>query len=159
MNENLPIHKYASAGGVVVDALGQQVLTLQRPKRLGPEGQPEVRLPKGHIEPGESRRQAALREVEEEAGVTGLEILADLGHQTVEFDWKGHHYLRDESYFLMLQAADAVPGRPEKQFETLWLPWEEALARMTFEAEREWLRRAQFEAKAPRASENPQDLG
>jgi len=155
LNENLPIRKYTSAGGVVVDASGQQVLTLLRPKRLGPEGQPEIRLPKGHIEPGESRRQAALREVEEEAGVTGLKILADLGHQTVEFDWKGHHYLRDESYFLMDLAADAAPGRPERQFETLWLPWEEALGRMTFEAEREWLRRARFEAKILRVSESP----
>jgi 8-oxo-dGTP pyrophosphatase MutT (NUDIX family) len=102
-----------------------------------------VRLPKGHIEPGESRRQAALREVREEAGLTDLEILADLGHQTVEFDWRGHRYIRDESYFLMALPAGTSPGRPEKQFRALWLSWEEALARMTFEAEREWVRRAQ----------------
>jgi 8-oxo-dGTP pyrophosphatase MutT (NUDIX family) len=142
VNDKLPVREYASAGGIVVGALGKRVLVLRRAKRLGPDGQPEIRLPKGHIETGESRRQAALREVEEEAGLSGLEILADLGHQTVEFDYKGHQYVRDESYFLMVQSAEAAPGRPEKQFQTLWLSWQEALTRITFEAEREWLRRA-----------------
>src|SRR5262249_18549255 len=49
---------YCSAGGVVID--GDQVL-LVRKRRL-----PEVRLPKGHVEPGEGRKQAALRETAEE---------------------------------------------------------------------------------------------
>jgi ADP-ribose pyrophosphatase YjhB (NUDIX family) len=143
------MREYASAGGVVIDATGERVLTLLRPKRLGPGGQPEVRLPKGHIEPGERRREAALREVEEESGLSGLVILADLGHQIVEFDWKGRHYIRDESYFLMMLRPGAPPGpgnppgAPEKQFETLWLPWTEAVLRLTYEAERAWIRWAQ----------------
>ncbi len=131
-------------------------MVLLRRNRPGPDGRPEIRLPKGHIEPGESRSRAAIREVEEEAGLSGMEILADLGHQTVEFDWKGHHYIRDESYYLMGQGLETVPVRPEKQFERLWLAWGEALARVTFEAEREWLRRARLETL--RVSENPQDL-
>jgi 8-oxo-dGTP pyrophosphatase MutT (NUDIX family) len=139
----LPVREYASAGGVVVDATGARVLALLRPKRLGPNERPEVRLPKGHIEPGESRAQAALREVGEEAGLSNLELLADLGHQVVEFDWKSHHCVRDESYFLMRLPPGTQPDPPEKQFRTMWLEWEEALTRLTFEAEREWIRRAQ----------------
>jgi len=96
-----PIQEYASSGGVVVGADRVRVLVLLRPKRLGPDGRPEVRLPKGHIEPGEGRQQAAVREVCEEAGLSEVEILADLGHQTVDFDWKGTHFVRDESCFLM----------------------------------------------------------
>jgi 8-oxo-dGTP pyrophosphatase MutT (NUDIX family) len=145
LTDRQPIREYASAGGVVVDSAGENVLLLLRPGRLGPDGRPEVRLPKGHIEPGESRSHAALREVHEEAGLSNLEILADLGHQTVEFDWQGRHYVRDESYFL-LKASDPLPtraGHPEKQFERRWLPWKEALARLTFAAEREWVERAQ----------------
>jgi len=133
---------YAAAGGVVVDAAGKRILVLLRPGRLGPDGQPEVRLPKGHIESGESREQTALREVQEEAGLSGLAILADLGQQTVEFDWQDSHIIRDESYFLMALAGDEDTLCPEKQFERLWLTWEEALARLTFEAEREWVRKA-----------------
>jgi len=39
-------------------------------------------LPKGHVEPGETAEQAAIREVEEETGISG-EILARLG--TIDF--------------------------------------------------------------------------
>jgi 8-oxo-dGTP pyrophosphatase MutT (NUDIX family) len=148
LSDELLVREYASAGGVVVDATGEKVLTLLRPGRPGPHGEPEVRLPKGHIEPGESRRQAALREVREESGLSGLVVLADLGRQMVEFDWKDHHFIRDESYFLMMlgpgipPGPGTPPGDPEKQFETQWLSWQEALHRVTYEAEREWIRRA-----------------
>ncbi|HFD39610.1 MAG TPA: NUDIX domain-containing protein [Anaerolineae bacterium] len=138
------VRRYHAAGGVVMNTERNRVLLLRRPHRLGPDGQPEIRLPKGHIEPGESREEAARREVREETGLSGLEIVADLGHQTVEFDWQDRHYVRDESYFLMVAPPDAPTAPPEAQFERLWLPWEEALARLTFEAEREWLRRARM---------------
>ncbi len=143
---DLPTRRYAAAGGVVVDAAGERILVLLRPDRLGPDGQPEVRLPKGRIETGESQRETALREVHEEAGLLDLEIVADLGHQIVEFDWAGRHNIRDESYFLMASSPTAHFGRPERQFERRWLTWEEALTQLTFAAEREWVRRAQIAA-------------
>ncbi len=143
MTNPLPTRQYAAAGGVVVDATGVHILVLRRPGRLGPDGRPEVRLPKGHIEPGESREEAARREVREEAGLLDLEVLADLGHQTVEFDWQGSHVVRDESYFLMALPEGVRIACPERQFECCWPTWEEALAQLTFEAEREWVRRAQ----------------
>jgi 8-oxo-dGTP pyrophosphatase MutT (NUDIX family) len=134
--------EYTSAGGVIVHPAGDQVLVLTRPKRLDHNNRPEVRLPKGHIEPGENRKEAALREVREETGLGRPEILVDLGHQTVEFTWKGHHYARDESYFLMTVSPEAPSLSPEKQFKRKWLPWGEALALLTFEDEREWVHRA-----------------
>ncbi len=79
MSGKLPVRAYPSAGGVVDDAQVERVLTLQRPGRTGPDGRMEVRLPKGHIEAGESREQTAIREVHEEAGLSGLKVLADLG--------------------------------------------------------------------------------
>ncbi|MCK5593992.1 MAG: NUDIX domain-containing protein [Candidatus Aenigmarchaeota archaeon] len=36
-------------------------------------------LPKGHIEAGEDRLQAAIREIEEETGITQLKLIKDLG--------------------------------------------------------------------------------
>lgn len=140
--QSLPIRAYASAGAVVVDPGGKHVLVLLRPSRLGPSGTAEVRLPKGQIEPGETRRQAAIREVREETGLCDLAIQTDLGHELVEFEWRGRHYVRDESCFLMTSSQGIQPARPEKQFERLWLTWEEALERITFEAERAWVRRA-----------------
>jgi 8-oxo-dGTP pyrophosphatase MutT (NUDIX family) len=129
--------RYRAAGGVVVD--GDHVLVLRRPERG------EVRLPKGHIDPGETPRAAALREVSEESGYADLEIVADLGTQTVEFDRDGRHYIRDEHYFLMHLRSERRLVRnhhDEHQFTPGWVSWDEALTLLTFEAEREWVRRA-----------------
>lgn len=135
-------NEYESAGGVVVTPTGDHVLVLLRGKRSGPDGHPEVRLPKGHIEAGESRQQAALREVHEESGLIGLEILSDLGYQQVRFVFEGTRYVRDESYFLMTVPREAEHERPEKQFDRLWLTWSDASDQLSFDAEREWIRRA-----------------
>jgi 8-oxo-dGTP pyrophosphatase MutT (NUDIX family) len=135
MNTNDNITRYLAAGGVVVHY--GRVLVLQRPSR------DEVRLPKGHVEPGENVEATALREVCEESGYDDLIIQADLGEQVVEFDHEGEHVVRTERYFLMaLSDPTEPPSGGEKQFEPKWLAWDEALGELTFEAEREWVRRA-----------------
>jgi 8-oxo-dGTP pyrophosphatase MutT (NUDIX family) len=130
-----PAVRYAAAGGVVV--YDGRVLVLCRP------GRDEVRLPKGHVEPGESMLAAALRETGEESGYVDLVVRADLGIQVVEFDHAGRHVVRTEHYFLMtLMDPPGLPSGGEEQFEPAWLNWEEARRQLTFEAEREWVRRA-----------------
>jgi len=133
--------RYTAAGGVVVD--GDRVLVLYRPERN------EVRLPKGHVERRETIEEAALREVSEESGYADLEIVDDLGTQTVEFDWADAHIIRDERYFCMRlrqrpgkEPRQIARAPKEHQFSPAWLPWDEALAKLTFEPEREWVRRA-----------------
>jgi 8-oxo-dGTP pyrophosphatase MutT (NUDIX family) len=122
---------YRAAGGVVID--GDLVLVLRRPERN------ELRLPKGHVDPGEADEQTAAREVLEEAGIYG-EVIADLGEQLVEFEHAGEHVARTERYFLMESIGDAPSHEP--QFEPEWMRAREALAALSFEAEREWVRRA-----------------
>ena len=135
--------RYTAAGGVVVQQ--DRVLVLRRPSR------DEVRLPKGHIERGESPQETALREVTEESGYADLEAVADLGQQTVEFEFKGAHIIRDEQYFMMrLRSPRQIEREPgELQFVADWLPWEQALSELTYPAEREWVRRAQALPRAP----------
>lgn len=128
---------YCSAGGVVID--GEQVL-LVRKRRA-----PEVRLPKGHVEPGERREEAAVRETAEETGYVELRPLADLGLLTVTFLRNGRKVVRIESFFLM---ALGGPGRAprsaedEAKFEPFWAPLEQAEGMLTFPSEQEFLRRA-----------------
>jgi 8-oxo-dGTP pyrophosphatase MutT (NUDIX family) len=126
---------YTAAGGVVVH--DGRVLVLCRPSR------DEVRLPKGHVDPGEEPQGTAVREVCEESGYPDLVVKADLGVQRVEFVHQERHVTRTERYFLMVlsNGPDSSVKR-ERQFEPEWLTWDEALAALTFEAEREWVRRA-----------------
>lgn len=131
----LPVQRYTAAGGVVVD--GDRLLVLVRPSRL------EVRLPKGHIESGETAAEAALREVGEESGLWGLRLLADLGVQVIEFDYQGQHIIRTERYFLMTFAEGTAGGTAEDQFEPRWVTWQQAVDLLSFEGEKEWVRRAQ----------------
>ncbi len=130
-----PSPDYYAAGGVIVRP-PQQVLVLERPSRG------EIRLPKGHIDPGESPLHAARREIAEESGFCHLRLLADLGSQRVAFPYQGRTWVREERYFLFLRDGAAEPdAAPEEQFRPRWVTWEEAERLLTFAAEREWLRR------------------
>lgn len=118
------------------------------------DGRPvfEIRLPKGHVEPGETDEQAALREVCEETGYCGITITADLGEIVNEFKWPGKdlHIVRHEHYYLM-RLADAARSEPhfdspeadEARFTPRWAATlADAEALITFESEREFVRRA-----------------
>ncbi len=134
--KSLPVHTYDSAGGLVVHD-GQVLLVRKRQVA-------EVRMPKGHIEPGEDRATAALREVREETGYAGLRIVADLGTLTAEFPLDGKWIVRHESAFLMaLDDLTTVPrdDKDTARFEPVWAPLADAPERLTFETEKEFARR------------------
>lgn len=128
---------YAAAGGVVIRH--GQMLLLDRPSRG------EVRLPKGHIEKGESPVETALREVGEEAGLGDLAVVADLGEQTVEFEYEGAPVRRTEFYYLMRMESDveyARSAKDAKDFRPMWVDVEEAEELLTYAAEQAVARRA-----------------
>ena len=131
--------QYRAAGGVVVR--DGKMLLLDRPARG------EVRLPKGHVEPGESLREAALREVREESGYADVDIVADLGTIVNHFvvPDRGRDVVREEVFFLMRMQSDepfVQDDHDASQFNTLWVPLDEAPARLTYESEKEFARRA-----------------
>ncbi len=60
-----------SAGGIVINPQGQVLLISQHGI--------DWTLPKGHVDKGESLLEAAEREIYEESGVAGLELVKELG--------------------------------------------------------------------------------
>lgn len=138
---------HETAGGVVIDEQGRVLVIVRDVERNGSVVH-EVRLPKGHIDPGETPEQAALREVGEESGYWGLEIVADLGTARSEFDFRSKHHVRDERYYLMrlvsteYRGQEMAPGSEESLFRPEWLTLNEAGPAMTFSSEREFICRA-----------------
>ncbi len=136
-----------TAGGVVLD-VQRRMLVLERDVPRDGQIIHEVRLPKGHLDPGETDDVAALREVWEESGYGGVEIIGDLGVARSEFAFQGRQHVRDEHYFIMRLLESSRTGRPphpdseEALFEPVWVDVEDAESLLTYPTEQEFARRA-----------------
>jgi 8-oxo-dGTP pyrophosphatase MutT (NUDIX family) len=101
-------------------------------------------LPKGHLEEGEDTRQAAVREVAEETGLDHLELGPEV--ETIEWFFRRRGGLIHKfcTFFLMRSAeGDVIPEVGEGITECAWLPFGEALERITYENARGTLKRVQ----------------
>ena len=94
----------AAAGGVVKDR-GGRVLWIQRNGKWD--------LPKGKLEPGERLEEAAVREVEEETGITNLTIVGDAICTFHTYEAGGVVHLKTTFWYPMNHDGDATPGAPQ----------------------------------------------
>ena len=100
-------------------------------------------FPKGHVEAGETRQEAALRECQEETGLTRLEIADELAMTDWYFRARGQLVHKFCDYFLLIAAPDeeARPQIAEGIRECAWLDPREAISRVTYENARQVLAR------------------
>ena len=92
-------------------------------------------FPKGHIEPGESRRDAALREAREEAGIEDPLVARRAGTISFEFGrsrYRVHYYVVTTD-----QRGEQREGRRLR-----WQGYRQALRKLTFDENRAMLRTA-----------------
>ena len=92
-------------------------------------------FPKGHVETGESHADTALREAEEEAGISGT-VVGPVG-STLAFR-SGDESVAVKYYLVHLTADAASPEGREK----VWLSPDEAIERLGFQNARDLLRAA-----------------
>jgi len=80
-------------------------------------------LPKGHIEEGESPEACALREVNEECGISGHTIVKALEPSYHTYAWEGISYLKKTHWFLMEYSGstDTEPQTEEGITRVEWM--------------------------------------
>jgi ADP-ribose pyrophosphatase YjhB (NUDIX family) len=112
--------------------------------RRGKGGQVEILLiadskgrwtiPKGHIEEGESARQAAEREITEETGLKKMKVGAWLGKINFRYRRANSLVLMTTEIFLVEALGNTEGVKPEKWMSNLaWLPANDALDKIEYE--------------------------
>jgi uncharacterized protein (TIGR02058 family) len=110
------------AGGVVL--LGDQVVLRRTLKG-------EYLFPKGHVDPGETLEQTAVREVAEETGLEA-KIIAPVGQAS--FSYQGDNYLVD--FYLMTVTAQLPDWQQHLATDVVTVPVDEVAGLLGFESYR-----------------------
>jgi ADP-ribose pyrophosphatase YjhB (NUDIX family) len=123
-----------SAGGLVVDLDGDvpRGALIGRTDR---RGRLLWSLPKGHIEPGETAEQAAVREVAEETGISG-EIVARLGTIDFWFIADGRRVHKTVHHYLMRAVGGELSDADVEVTEVAWVPLPDIESRLAYPDER-----------------------
>jgi 8-oxo-dGTP pyrophosphatase MutT (NUDIX family) len=134
----VPRDEEFSAGGVVVD---DDRLVVIVPVKRAANGARVLGLPKGHPDGDETAEEAARREVAEEAGVTG-ELLTDLGDVEYRYARRGDRVAKRVRFFLYRYVSGDVADHDHEIEEARWMLMAEAVRELTYDGEREMVRRA-----------------
>ena len=130
-----------SAGGVVVDdrPSGRHVVLISRRAATGVL---QWTLPKGRLEEDESLAEAAVREVREETGLR-CTVERELGVIDYWFVWHPDEvrYHKFVHYYLMRHDGEPAGPRDDEAEDVQWLPFGEALRRLTHANERRLVER------------------
>ncbi|MGN6372421.1 MAG: NUDIX hydrolase [Solirubrobacteraceae bacterium] len=133
-----PRTRELSAGGVVVR--GDEVLTIV-PTRRAADGSLVLALPKGHIDEGESRVEAATREVREETGVEA-EAVIELGEVRYWYVRGGRRVPKSVFFFLFRYISGDPADHDDEVLEARWMGLEQARRELSYAGEREMVGRA-----------------
>ena len=92
-------------------------------------------MPKGHIEPGETASEAAVREVEEETGIHGV-VLGALGTIDFWFVASGQRIHKTVHHYLLLADGGALSDADVEVSEVAWVPLTDVPAKLAYADER-----------------------
>jgi 8-oxo-dGTP pyrophosphatase MutT (NUDIX family) len=92
-------------------------------------------LPKGHVEPGETAEDAAVREVMEETGITGR-VVAPLGTIDFWFVADGRRIHKTVHHYLLLATAGELSDEDIEVEQVEWVPLTEVSGRLAYADER-----------------------
>jgi 8-oxo-dGTP pyrophosphatase MutT (NUDIX family) len=124
-NPLLVIDRPTHAGGVVLRGRGASLRVLLVTAKRQPN---QWVFPKGHIEPGETVEQTAIREVEEEAGV-----VATVGEPIGTLEFRNARGVVRAQFFVMAFVSEDTPREGRRRG---WFTVEEARQALGYEDSR-----------------------
>jgi len=132
--EKIMEHQFA-AGGVVVKKEEAALKVLLIKDSYG-----HWTWPKGHIEEGETSKEAAIREISEETGLVNLNLLEPVGEQEYEFTFNGNKIFKTVYIFLVeATGEEKLKAQTEEIQGAQWFNTEKALSMIEYEGSREIL--------------------
>lgn len=123
-----------SAGGIVFNNQGQVLLTKHSQNK-------HWSFPKGLIDPGQTTKEAALREVKEEGGVEA-KILDKVGYSRYVYSFGGEKIFKVVTYFLMRYLSGNIEDHDFEVEESGWYTPLEALKQLSFSQDKKLLQKA-----------------
>lgn len=97
-------------------------------------------FPKGHVEPDETDEETALREIQEE---TGLTVELDTTFKAVNHYQPSQNSIKDVIYFIGYASDLATTAQEEEVTTMAWLPFDQAIDLLTYKTDRDILIQAQ----------------
>lgn len=138
----IPTHEQVSSGGVVfrhgVSGIEVALISVGKPERW--------QLPKGIVDPGETPEITAVREVQEETGVTGR-LLEKI--DTIEYWYAGNkagqrvRFHKFVHFFLLAFESGDIGQHDREVNEARWVDLQAAKALLSFKSERQALEKAE----------------
>lgn len=111
------------------------------PRRRAADGSRVLGLPKGHIDPGETPLEAAIREVREETGVQA-ELVGELGEVRYWYQRDGRPVRKAVVFYLLRYLAGDTADHDDEVEEVRWMELLAACAALSYPGEREIAERA-----------------
>ncbi len=106
-----------SAGGIVARAEQDRVLIAL----VNETGVPDLVLPKGGVEPGETLEEAARREILEEAGLSQIELFGLLGI-CERYDLYKERWIKAHYFLAVTSQIDGTPTDCDHHYGLTWAP-------------------------------------
>ena len=119
------------------------------PTRRAADGRRVLALPKGHLDDAETPEQAATREVREEGGVDA-ELISHLGDVRYWYRRRGRAVPKRVSFYLFRYRGGDPADHDDEVEEARWMPLREAEKALTYEGERQMVKRALSQSPADR---------
>ena len=105
------------------------------PTRRAADGSRVLALPKGHVDPGETPIEAAVREVCEETGIVA-EPVCELGESRYWYRRDGRTIGKSVAFFLFSYVEGDTADHDDEVEEVRWLDLRAALTELSYEGER-----------------------